>query len=192
MKYPNNLIFLITILLSTVGVFPSEKNPDSTTINFLRNEFYAAVENKNKTYELEDFIINRYSDDYNSYSPLILAYYGGVQALKAKHAFDPFSKLSHLISGLNRLEEAVDESPENLEIRFIRFSILDHVPSILGYSSEREADKDKICTILLQKNYSSLSRKIQEGMAEYMVASDRLTDEQKTKVKELISSIFRK
>jgi hypothetical protein len=192
MKYSYNLILLTTILLLSVKGFSSEPIPDSTTINFLRNEFYAAVEDEKKTYALEKYIINKYSDNFADYGPVILAYYGAIQTLKAKHAFNPVSKLSHLISGLNRLEEAVAGSPDNLEIRFMRFSILDHVPTILGYSREIEADKDKICVLLLQKDYSSLSREIQEGMAEYMLASDRLTDDEKSQVQDLISSITRK
>ena len=192
MKYQYKLFFLITILISSAKVFPSEPNPDSATMDFIRNEFYSAVEDENKTYALEKYIINKYSDNYAEYSPVILAYYGAIQTLKAKHAFNPVSKLSHLISGLNRLEEAVAGSPDNLEIRFMRFSILDHVPTILGYSREMEADKDKICVLLLQKDFSSLGRKIQEGMAEYMLASDRLTDDEKRQVQDLISSITRK
>jgi hypothetical protein len=130
-----NIILFSFIFLSKV--YASDIIPDTATINFIRSEFYASIEDEEKTYELEHFIINKYSDDYSKYNPIILAYYGGVQALKAKHAFNPVSKLSHLISGLNRLKEAIGKSPDNLEIRFMRFSILDNVPAILGYGDER-------------------------------------------------------
>jgi hypothetical protein len=180
-------LFIVACVIST-KIFAYDITPDSPTINYLRNEFYAAIEDESKTDSLEEFIISKYSGDYSDYSPIVLAYYGGVQALKAKHAFNPISKLSHLISGLNRLEEAVNKSPDNLEIRFMRFSILDHVPGILGYSEEREADRDKICALLLKKDYSSLNYEIQKGIAEYMISSERLNHKQKSDILELISS----
>ena len=186
------LIIIFILFLSTIKIFSEEVTPDTTTINFMRNEFYKAIEDEDKTYFLEEFVINKYSADYSSYSPLILAYYGGIQTLKAKHTFNPFSKLSHLISGLNRLEEAINKSPDNLEIRFMRFSILDHVPGILGYSEDRESDKNKIINLLLQRNYSSLNYNIQKGIAEYMMASDRLNNMQKTEIRDLLSSFANK
>jgi hypothetical protein len=185
-----NIILFSFIFLSKV--YASDIIPDTATINFIRSEFYASIEDEEKTYELEHFIINKYSDDYSKYNPIILAYYGGVQALKAKHAFNPVSKLSHLISGLNRLKEAIGKSPDNLEIRFMRFSILDNVPAILGYGDERMDDRNKICILLLKKDYSSLTFEIQKGIIEYMLASDRLSTSQSVKLQELISSLARK
>jgi len=183
---------LLILFVSYLNILGYGITPDTSTVNFLRNEFYAAIEDEDKTYSLEKFIINKFSEDYSSYSSVILAYYGGVQALKAKHTFNPISKLSHLISGLNRLEEAIERSPDNLEIRFMRFSILDHVPGILGYSEERQKDLDKICTLLMQKNYSLINSEIQKGTAEYMIATDRLNEQQKTEVLALISSFASK
>lgn len=183
---------LLIFFISFVKIWGAGITSDTSTINYLRNEFYAAIEDEDKTYALEKYIENRYSNNYSNYNPLVLAYYGGVQALKAKHAFNPISKLSHLIDGLDRLEEAINESPDDLEIRFMRFSILDHVPGILGYSEEREMDRDRICSLLLQKNYSSLDRKIQRGIAEYMIDSDRLSKKQKNEILNLISSFVNK
>ena len=182
--------FLVIILSFKVFGLPIQ--PDSASINFMRNEFYAAVEDEDKVDLLEQYITSRYSEDYTTYAPIILAYYGGIQTLKAKHAFNPISKLSHLISGLNRLEEAVEKSPDNLEIRFMRFSILDHVPGFLGYSKEREADKDKICLLLFQKDYSLSDYKLQKGMAEYMLQSGRLSQNQENLIRDLISSYAKK
>ncbi len=179
---------IIIFFLFAVKTYGSVSNPDTASINLLRTGFYEAVENEDKVNLLEQYISSRFSDDYSSYSPLILAYYGGIQTLKAKHAFNPVSKLSHLIYGLSRLEEAVAKSPENLEIRFMRFSILDHVPGFLGYSEEREADRDKICQLLIKKNYSSQDQEIQRGIAEYMIDSGRLSNVQENGIRELISS----
>ena len=184
------LVFLIFSF--SININASSTDPDSSTINYIRNEFYAAIEDEDDTYALEKFIIKNYSEDYSDYPPIILAYYGGVQTLKAKHAFNPVSKLSHLISGLNRLEEAIKKSPDNLEIRFMRFSILDHVPGFLGYSDERESDKDKVCTLLMNKNYSIMNMEIQKGIVEYMLQTDRLTVEQRSKLSELYSSLVLK
>ncbi len=179
---------IVFIIIAVVKVFGLEVSPDTASINFLRAGFYAAIEDEDKVDLLEEYIVNKYSQDYKNYSPLILAYYGAIQTLKAKHAFNPFSKFSHLIYGLNRLEESIEESPDNLEIRFIRFSILDHLPGFLGYSKERESDKETICRLLLKKDYSSPGYDIQKGMAEYMLDSERLNEDQAKLIRNLISS----
>ncbi|MBI5807230.1 MAG: hypothetical protein HZA74_02405 [Ignavibacteriales bacterium] len=66
--------------------------------------------------------------------------------------------------------------PDNLEIRFMRFSILHYVPSFLGYNSEKENDAAVIVKLLMRKDYSILDSEIQKGIAEFMINSKRLDD----------------
>ncbi|NJL13938.1 MAG: hypothetical protein HC913_13645 [Microscillaceae bacterium] len=44
-------------------------------------------------------------------------------------------------------------APENVEIRFLRFSIQANTPSLLGLSQEIRADKQKILANLAEANY---------------------------------------
>ncbi len=170
--------FLLGIIFSNSFAFEQKKPVDDSTLDFIRTSYYASVEDDNELEKLEDFITKEYSANISQYPPIILAYYGGTIALKGKHAFWPFDKLSYLNSSMDILKLAIDKAPDNLEIRFIRFSILDNIPGILGYSEEREKDKDEIVHLLCEKNYSQLKESIQEGIVKYMVESGRLTANQ--------------
>lgn len=168
------------LFISSVNIYGAvmRKSIDDSILEIIRNSYYASVEDENKLEKLEEFIRQNFSDSISQYPSIVLAYYGGVEALKAKHAFWPFEKLSYFNSSMDILKTAVAKEPENLEIRFIRFSILDHVPGILGYSEERETDKDEIVFLLYRKNYSELKESIQNGIVEYMLNSERLSKEQ--------------
>ncbi len=172
--------------------FSHDKNNDSAKINFIRTTFYKAVESENELDSLESFLNANYPSNGKSGNPLITAYYGGLEALKAKHAINPINKISHLIKSLNRLSDAVEQESGSLEIRFLRFSILTNLPGILGYGEERTSDRNKVVALLKEKNYSGLSPQIQEGIIEFMLSSGRLNDDQE---KDLIalkkSDVFR-
>ena len=171
-------IVLLFILVSSKNGFCQNKTVTDTTLEIIRDLYYSSVDDENNLRKLDSLIINDFSDTLSQYPPIILAYYGGVEALKAKHASWPFSKLSYFNSSMDILKTAVKEDPENLEIRFIRFSILDNVPGILGFSKEREIDKDKIVFLLCNKDYSKLNVKIQKNIIQYMINSERLSTKQ--------------
>ncbi|QQS36420.1 MAG: hypothetical protein IPM56_00240 [Ignavibacteriales bacterium] len=172
-------VFLFVVIFSGM-LFPSgySAGRDTALINFIRNTFYESVEDEDKTYSLEKFITAKFGEDQSKYDPVILAYFGAVEALKGKHAFNPFSKLNHVIRALDIIEVAVKKEPRSLEIRFVRFSILHHLPGILGYGSERDEDLLVICQLLKERNYSEVNPKLQQGIVQFMIDSERLDDTQ--------------
>lgn len=178
----------LIILLFSLNIF-ANGNIDSLTLEKIRTTFYAAVEDEDKLYELEELIHTKFNNNSKSRSGIILAYIGGIEALKAKHAFNPVSKLSYLLDALDILEESIKIDPDKLEIRFMRFSILHHVPGILGYGSERDADKNSIVSLLKQKNYDDLSYDIQKGILTFMLESERLNPSQQTDLEKLLTSM---
>lgn len=93
-------------------------------------------------------MLNPYNEDNN---PLLLGYRGGAIMIMAKHAFNPFSKLSYFKKGKNILESAIRVDNTNVELRFLRYTIQTSVPSFLNYSSEKKSDK-----LFLSKSLSDL------------------------------------
>jgi hypothetical protein len=176
---------LIILLFTTTFSVAKEKD-----MNYLRETFYKAIEDEKYVDELEQYIVSRYSDKSEFYPPVILAYTGGIEALKAKHVFSPFSKLSHVLNSLDILEEAVKRDSDDLEIRFIRYSILDNIPSFFGYKNERNSDKKVIIAELLRRDYSSLNEETQKGISEFMIDSSFLTSEEKTILADHFSLVY--
>lgn len=177
---------IIITFLIVLTAFPLFANPYSdvseSEMIFIRNNFYAAVDSEDSLDVLKKFIDRNYPEEEN-YPVLILAYAGGVESLKAKYTPFPISKFLHVKKALNKLEMAVETAPDNLEIRFLRFAILNNIPAILGYGKERREDTERIVDLLIQKNYTHLDLDSQIDISNYMLDSDRLSEEQIFKLK---------
>ena len=107
---------------------------------------------------------------------LILAYLGSAQAIRAKHAWNPVNKMSYLKQGSKTLDAAVNTAPNNLEVRFLRFSLEHFLPPFLGYSKHLETDKDKILELLEHKNMAAIIKgntKILKNIINFMIESKR-------------------
>ncbi len=96
-------------------------------------------------------------------SAIALAYLGAYQTIWANHVFNPLSKLATFKKGKNNIELAISKEPENVEIRYIRFSVQKNAPSFLGYNSHLKEDKDflvknkkNINSDFVQKNIETL------------------------------------
>jgi hypothetical protein len=184
------IVLLLTALFGFGSLSYSQKdyssaNPEPETVNQIRKLFYEAVESEAKLEELENFFSKNFTDKALIYHPALLAYTGAIDALKAKHAFNPFTKFSKVISSLNTLERAVNREPNNLEIRFIRFSILHNLPGFLGYGKERNDDIIVIVTQLANKDYIKYDPKLQKNVIEFMLDSERLNASQTVQLKKL-------
>ena len=84
-------------------------------------------------------------------NPLLLGYRAGATMIMAKHSLNPFSKLSYFKKGKAMLERAIQAENNNVELRFLRYTIQTNVPSFLGYSSELVKDRS-----FLQQSVSGL------------------------------------
>ena len=184
------IVLLLTVLFGFGSLSFAQKdyassNPELETVNQIRKLFYEAVESEEKLEELENFFNKNFTDKALIYHPALLAYTGAIDALKAKHAFNPFTKFSRVLSSLNTLERAVNREPNNLEIRFIRFSILHNLPGFLGYGKERNDDMMVIVSQLAEKDYTRYDPKLQKDVIEFMLDSERLNDSQTVQLKKL-------
>jgi hypothetical protein len=180
------LFFSICILISVLSS-AQVADVDSASMDFIRNKFYEGVEDEDQADKLESFLRKKYGMNFNEIDPIITAYFGAIEALRGKHAFFPFTKLSYVNSSQDILKKAIELAPGNLEIRFLRFSILHHIPAILGYGSERESDKNIIYNLLLERDYSQLSFEIQKGIADFMIESGRMSEDQIKELKKIIT-----
>jgi hypothetical protein len=117
----------------------------------LRKEFNLAIEDSKKAFYLYEQL-TKLQPLNNS---MQYAYLGATEALLAKHSFNPFSKLSYVNSAMNKLNKAVSLNINNIEIRYMRFSVEANMPSYLGYNKHIEEDKK----ILLQgMNIDSITK----------------------------------
>ena len=176
---------LFTINLFAIDPFSTHNEPDTSKINKIRNEFYLAVEDDDVLDELVGYIEGIYQKDSENYPAVILAYYGALETLRAKHSYNPYNKAKYVISGLKKLNSAVEKSPGTLEVRFLRFAVLHNIPGIFGIKDERTDDLNAAYQQLLKKDYTTISIKLQKGIVEFLLKSERLDAEQINNLKKI-------
>ena len=129
----SKLVFIITILIS----FFMKDEPKVETV---RNLFYEASVNKSAAAKFQKALS---VVDKNS-SPVLLCYKGVAEMMQAKHVFSPFIKLAKFKNGKSMIEESISRDPDDLELRFLRFSIQSNLPAFLNYDSQIPGDKKKL------------------------------------------------
>ena len=82
--------------------------------------------------------------------PLFLAYRGAALATTANCTNWPLQKISRFREGKSLLEEAVERAPQNLEVRFLRYTVQKNIPSFLGYDNLEEDRKFVLEKLSLQ------------------------------------------
>lgn len=90
----------------------------------------------------------------------------------AKHMGNPFKKLGQFNKGKNLLESLIVQEPNNVELRFIRWSVQTHAPSILNYSADILEDKK----FMINHLYSLQNRDVKEIIYQYIKGANSFSE----------------
>lgn len=113
------------------------------SIDEVRSEFHAVVLNPDDSKNFYNFIKN-----IENPTSTVKAYQAVSEALLAQVVWNPFSKLKQVVKYDKLMAAAVEEDPENIEIRFLRLAIEYNLPSFLGMSTHLQEDADEIANDL--------------------------------------------
>lgn len=158
------------IVIAILFFFGSVHQLKAMDIHQLRKDYIVSVADSEKADQLYKQLKAVKNPD-----ALTLAYLGSVEAIQGKHAWNPVNKLSYLKQGFATIDKAVIKDPNQLEVRFLRFSLQYYVPAFLGYSKNLLADKDKI--IALIKNTSAadlkMDKEVFRNIVNFMIDSKK-------------------
>ena len=170
----------VAICLLAFTSFTSTPQPN---IPALRKQLIQAIDHKETTDSL-----------YHSLglikqpSPLITGYIGALEALKAKHTWNPYYKIKYLNDCEDSFENAITRDPRNIELRFMRFSIEHNVPGFLGYNKNLNSDKHVLIEQISLKNYEHTDRELITTAIKFLIGSRQCNpDERLTLSKQLAS-----
>ena len=139
----------------------------------IRKEYYAALNDGKAAEKFYDKLRKN-----NSQEPIMMAYLGIAQAVRARHAINPYNKLSFLKAGMKSLNAAALKSPDDLEIRFLRFTLEHHIPSFLGYSEHLEADKKKILELSKKRRFGAMDKALLMNLLGFMKETKRCSSQE--------------
>ena len=163
------------------GAKANDTGPD---LKLLRKQLMMAINSSHTTDSLYTDL-----DHLNNKTPLIVAYMGALDALKAKHSWNPYSKIKSLSQASQLMQKAIDNDPHNIEIRFMRFSVQHNVPAWLGYSKNLDADRDEILQQLGLKNYGTADVELTHSIIRFSIDSKRCSSSQNVKLRQYLIQI---
>lgn len=163
-------IFLLFCLLATSFCKAQLNNRE---IAELKTNMVKAVENS----KLTDSLFKKLNALSNK-TALVTAYTGTLEALKAKHSWNPYNKIKYVSRSLKTMKKAIGMDKENMEIRFIRFSIEHFTPSFLGFSKDLDVDRKEIVKHYQNHNFGSIDEELIKNVAKFMIESKRCTPQE--------------
>jgi hypothetical protein len=98
--------------------------------------------------------------------------------MMAKYVFNPYTKLSNFNRGKTLLENCIATGKENVELRYLRFTVQVNAPAFLGYKDNIQSDKTFLVNSLSALNDSELKQMIVSSLK----SSGLLSEEEKKKV----------
>lgn len=173
---------LIRVILILFFINISMSNAHS--IDEIRKTFQLAIDNSSITEKLSSDL-----KKINKPDALTQAYIASLEALKAKHAWSPISKHQYMKSFEQIINDAIKRSPENMEIRYLRYNVQYRVPSYLGYSENLVEDRKFIVDSFLKKNFATNNKSLIYEVYSFMVTSKSVSPEEKLKMEKVLRSL---
>lgn len=163
---------------------------DMDELNIIRAQYYDAVENRDEAYELLLYIEDAFGRDYNQYNPIIRAYYACLVGLRGKFHNNPYTKFSFVSDGVKKIDSAVEQFPNCLEIRFLRFSFYHYLPDLFGIDKRRDDDLSFIINAFGKMDYVFVPVDIQIDMIKFTRDCGRVDNETRNMLNDIIVDLL--
>lgn len=156
----------MTFICLFLMAFTRFSEPD---ISALRSLYYQAVTDESSFTKLSKLLV---SVDTKS-PPVLVCYKGATEMIAAKYAINPFLKLGKFKKGRLLIEQAIKRDAEDVEMRFLRFSIQTNLPAFLGYGHKIKDDKD----FLINEINDITDQSLKNNVISYLSSSKYCTAE---------------
>lgn len=177
-------LILLLLPISSTSAFTKHSDIVEPNLHIIRKLLISALDSKKTTDSLYANL-NAVKDR----SALINGYLGTLEALKAKHAWNPYFKIKYLSNSEKTFKAAVSRDPHNIEIRFLRFSVEHHVPGFLGYNKNLNTDRQEIIKQLDRKYYASADKPVVKTIITFLINSKRCTPAENNNLKQYLAAL---
>lgn len=112
-------------------------------------------------------------------TPISNAYKGAYTMMKAKYVSSPFKKYAYFNEGKALIENAIEQAPNNVEIRYLRATLQANLPKFLNYYENINEDIDFVLTNLKR---AEIPKKVKYKIIINLVAANLISNEQKATI----------
>lgn len=150
----------------------------SVTIDEVRNHF-PEIDNLEQAEHYIKLLQVDQSVEARGYSAVMIL-------MKSRYVTFPFTKLKYFKIGKKKLNKVIDENPDNIEMRYIRFLMQQEIPKFLGYNKNIEEDFNKIINGIIR---SGLENSLKNKIVANMMLVSNLTFEQEKELTKIIQKL---
>ncbi|MEM9985435.1 MAG: hypothetical protein AAF804_10095 [Bacteroidota bacterium] len=154
----------------------------SIAIEQLRNRYQEAVTDREEADALWRKLKRQSSQE-----ALPLAYQASTRVLQANFTLMPLSKLAYLKEAMKLFRQAVKLDPENIEIRFLRYSIQYNLPRYLHESGDMSEDKAVIFRNLASFQRFHLDTQHLQSFLNFFEQHQLISEPERAQLQSLIS-----
>ena len=115
----------------------------------------------------------------NINTPISNAYKGAYTMMKAKYVNSPFKKYAYFNEGKALIEKAIEQAPNNVEIRYLRVTLQVNLPKFLNYYENINNDIDFVLTNL---KTAQIPIEVKYKIIINLVAANLISNEQKATI----------
>jgi hypothetical protein len=167
------------ILLYILLLFGSGKGTtEAYKVSELRNYYQKASKCAETGQAFHKFMAR-----YDGKEPVILGFKAVSEAVMAKHAWSPYSKLKHLKNSAALFDQAVVMDSDNPELRFLRYTVEYYVPRYLNLSAHVQEDKTIVVNSLLKHPKSGLDPETYKLIRDFMLTGSHLSEAEKQQLR---------
>ena len=116
---------------------------------------------------------------------VLMAYKGAAFTTLANCKVSPFSKLSVFNKGKDLLEKAIETDADNVEARFLRYTVQTNIPGILNYNNLDEDKKFMLERLTLPQR--PVDAELKSIIAGYMLEHGDLSDSERSALKNIMA-----
>ena len=147
-------------------------NTQALNVNAIRLAYKQAAHDSAKVIEFSKLLSKVNKKD----NAVLVAYKGASITLLARQSKTIKEKKEGFIEGVSWLNHALEQAPNNIEIRFVRIGIQENTPKLLKYKGNIEEDK-----LFLKKQFRFVkSSTLKNHIKDYILQSKVFSDEEKS------------
>lgn len=170
-------LFTLTLLSCFLIGFSQKEN-----LKELRNEYIEALHDCDQAARVYGLFL-----EVDNPSAKVLAYRGALEAIMTKTTWNLFKKINYLNNSELSFKKAVEKSPSDVEIRFMRMAVQYEIPEYLGYSENIEEDRKFIVKNIDNFDTATLEHETLLEILAFMKRCNHFTSDQIERFKGILA-----
>jgi len=162
------------------------RGADSNVLAQVQNQFKAATESNRITHELIDLMDGTLEGEASTWPTILRAYRASLEGLLGKHSRIPWQKYTRVKGGLEGFRGLVEDYPNSIEIRSLRFAFYSQLPEVFGVREQGQEDLVALVDLLERAEDPTVTAAYRQDVARWILDNSRISREIRLRLEALL------